>query len=368
MRLRSLGLRHASALLGLASACVEPGPAAPASTEASSTGPAPATTATGEPDSTGVTSMTTASTTTAGSTGDASCEPVTVPLPNIERPIGVVLLVDNSAGMGEEAAEVSARLGDLATRLRARAEASFVLISAYPADDPQGVCVDPPLGNGGCPASDHAPPGYVHVDQPVTALDALGLVFVTYAQWALALPENAKRHLVVVSDGDTGVGVSDFRSDFLMLDPEQNAGHRIHVSVAHEACAHASTPGEGFRAHAAASGGWDHDLCTQDYAAFFEGLGDRILANLGDRCRWQLPAVPAGGQLHPDHVEVTIAADDLMTVLSRVGSAAECATTSTGWYWDDPAAPDTMRACPETCALLDGFTTVESTVRFGCPP
>jgi hypothetical protein len=366
MSLRSLGLRSTCMLLVLGPACAEPRPAdpTPATTGASDTGDDAAVSETGRP----VTGTGTTAATDASDTGSAPCEPVTVPLPNVERPVGVVMLVDNSAGMGEEAAEVSARTNALASLVGARAETTFVMISAYPSDDPQGVCVDPPLGNGGCPASDDHPPAYIHVDLPVTPLDAISHVFVTYAQWAAVLPEGAKRHLVVVSDGDTGVGVDDFREAFVMLDPELNASYRFHVSVAHRACEQATTPGEGWRAHAEASGGYDHDLCTQDYGAFFDGLGARILDDLGDRCRWQLPAPPTGIELDPEQVELIVDADGLRTVFPRVGSAAECDASSIGWYWEDPATTDVMLACPETCSLLLGFTTVDSSVRFGCPP
>ncbi len=37
-----------------------------------------------------------------------------------------------------------------------------VMISSYPTDD--GICVDPPLGSGGCPVKDNNPPKYTHVN------------------------------------------------------------------------------------------------------------------------------------------------------------------------------------------------------------
>jgi hypothetical protein len=366
MPLGTPGLRFASVLLALGPACAEPTPGTPPTSAATGTSEMES-----EPSTVGSAETTvvqaTVAETTAADTGDGACEPVTLPLPNPEQPVGVVLLVDNSAGMGEEAAEVSARLGTLAGRLGARVEVTFVMISAYPTDDPQGVCVAPPLGNGGCPVSDEQPPAYLHIGLPVTPLAALSQVFVTYEQWATALPEGAKRQLVVVSDGETGVAVEDFREGFIMLDPERNASHRVHVSVAHTACPQAATPGEQWRAHAAASGGYDHDLCTEDYETFFEELGTRIIDDLGDRCRWVLPAIPEGVELHPDRVELLVDADGLLTSFARVGSEAECDAAVPGWYWEDPAAPAAMHACPATCTLLLDFTAVESSVRFGCP-
>lgn len=353
-------------MLLLALACREP--TAPAD-EGSSTTTTTTTSGT-ESSPTATTDEPVADASTSGGTGDSStgegsCESVDVPLLGALRPAGVIVLVDNTPGMGEEAAEVSARLGSFAALLGAELDRTIVMISAYPADDPQGVCVDPPLGNGGCPASDHHPPEYLHLDVPVTPLNAISHVFVTHDQWADALASGAKRHVVVVSDGDTGVTADDFAESFTMLDPEANAGYRLHVSVAHGACEHATTPGTNFRALAEHSGGYDHDLCTQDYATFFEELGARILEDQRDRCRFELPSGPAA---HPDHVELLIDADGLMTSFPRVGGEDECIAGTPAWHWEDPASPTVIQTCPETCTVLQGFATVEASARLGCPP
>lgn len=364
------GLRPALALLlPLVPACTEPprsddGPMVPA-TGVFDTGN-DTSSGSGTPDDTGP--QTSSDTTAASSTGEGPCESVDVPVYVPTLPAGVIFLVDNTPGMGEEAAEVSARLNMLANLLDAQIDNTIVLISAYPQDDPQGVCVDPPLGNGGCPASDNNPPSYIHIDLPVTPLNAISHLFVTYNQWADALPDGAKRHIVVLSDGDTGVAVGDFAESFAMLDPELNESYRFHVSVAHDACEHATTPGNNFRAHAMASGGYDHDLCTQNYDAFFQGLTGRILNDLGDRCRWLVPEPPPGVTFYPEHLELLIDADGLLTSFPRVASEAECNAASTGWYWENPVTTDTMVACPETCEILEGFAVVEASVRFGCPP
>lgn len=370
MSARSLAPRLASAVLLLVPACNEPPPV-----DDGSTMPVTGVFDTGDDSTSGTTAPddpsadTTASGSSgASSTGDGPCEPVTVSVSHSTQPAGVIFLVDNSPTMGEEAAEISARLNMFATLLSAQIDTTLVMISAYPEDDPQGVCVDPPLGNGGCPASDNNPPGYIHIDLPVTPLNAISHLFVTYDQWADALPMGAKRHIVVVSDGDTGVAVGDFQESFTMLDPELNASFRFHVSVAHGDCEAGTTPGNNYRAHAMASGGFAHDLCTQDYGQFFQGLTGRILNDVGDRCRWEVPEPPEGVTFHPDYIELLIDADGLLTSFPRVESEDQCNAAATGWYWENPVTTDVMLACPGTCELLLDFAVVASSVRFGCPP
>lgn len=320
----------------------------------------------GPDETTGVDPDSTGSSGTA--TGAMTCEEADVSISGSTQPAGVIFMIDNSPSMGEEAAEISARLNGFADTLSAQIDASYVMISAYPADDPQGVCVGPPLGNGGCPASDNNPPEYIHIDLPVTPLNAISHIFVTYEQWADALPADAKRHLVVVSDGDTGVNPLDFDLSFLMLDPELNADYRFHVSVATSDCEQATTVGNNYMALADASHGFVHDLCTQNYETFTQGLLGSILNDTGNRCRYELPPTPEGSVFHPDYVQLLLNLDGVMTSPPQVPSELDCPIGVPSWYWENPVVPQVMLACPDTCNILDDYAVVESSVRFQCPP
>ncbi len=373
--MRRFGLLSVPVLLTLAMASACPGPPViiddddmmQTSSGVFDTGEASTSTGPVDPDD-GTTSTTSTTSGSGTDTGPGVCMENDVSISNTDQPAGVIFLVDNSPTMGEEAAEISARLNTFANSLSAQIEASYVMISAYPDDDPQGVCVDPPLGNGGCPASDNNPPEYIHIDLPVTSLNAISHIFVTYEQWADALPAGAKRHLVAISDADTGVSVLDFDLSFLMLDPELNNEYRFHVSVATEDCEAATTVGNNFMALADASGGYVHNLCTQNYEMFTQGLLGRILNDVGDRCRYELPPTPPGSVFHPDYVELLLNLDGVMTSPPQVGSEAECPPASTAWYWENPVVPEVMLACPYTCDLIKMYAVIESSVRFLCPP
>lgn len=303
---------------------------------------------------------------TAGTTGEGMCEPTTVEIPASTAPVGVVFLVDNTIGMAEEATEVSLRMNGFFNTLDAQLDTYITVVSTYPDEDLEGVCIVPPLGNGGCPASDNNPPDLIHIDLPVTPLNMISHLFVTYEQWANALPPGARRHIVAISDGDTGVAFGDFDESFLMID-EENASYRFHTSTPMSECEHAEAVGNNFMALANGSGGYAHDLCSQNYEVFFQTLIGRIVNDTGDRCRWEVPPPPPGVVFDPNNIELLLDVDGIMTSPPRVESEIECNAVSTGWYWENPGAPNVMLACPETCELLQDFMVVDSFVRFGCP-
>ncbi|MEX1367387.1 MAG: hypothetical protein AB1Z98_29945 [Nannocystaceae bacterium] len=323
-------------------------------------------TATGDPTDPGATTADGTADDT-GTTGEGVCEPTVVEILASTDPVGVVFLVDNTTGMAEEATEVSLRMNSFFNVLDAQLDTNIVVISTYPDDDLEGVCIVPPLGNGGCPSSDNNPPDLVHIDLAVTPLNAISHLFVTYDQWAGLLPPGARRHLVAISNGDTGVAAGDFDESFLMLDPEDNANYRFHASVAMTDCEEAETIGNNFAALASSTGGYVHDLCSQNYEMFFQALAGRIANDTGDRCRWEVPPPPPGVSFDPNNIELLLDVDGVMTSPGMVGSVEECNGVSTGWYWENPGAPNVMLACPETCTLLEEFDVVQSWVRFGCP-
>ena len=82
-------------------------------------------------------------------------------------------------------------------------------------------------------------------------------------------------------------------------------------------------------------------------------------------CEWAIPATPEGQTFDREKVNVQLRAPSTGdTVLGKVEQEAQCARN--GWYYDDPATPTRIIACPETCELIT--TTAEATVDIllGC--
>lgn len=90
--------------------------------------------------------------------------------------------------------------------------------------------------------------------------------------------------------------------------------------------------------------------------------------NATTACAWNLPLPPSGQALDLTAVNVRYtSASGLSTNIGKVGSIAECAMFDDGWYFDDPAAPKQIVACPQTCTEIQaGATGAKVDVLFGC--
>lgn len=85
-------------------------------------------------------------------------------------------------------------------------------------------------------------------------------------------------------------------------------------------------------------------------------------------CSWGIPPVPEGETFDPALVNVTLAVDGgLAETIGGVGTEAACAASGgLGWYYDDPANPTTITACPASCTLIETALNPAVNVLLGC--
>ena len=83
-------------------------------------------------------------------------------------------------------------------------------------------------------------------------------------------------------------------------------------------------------------------------------------------CEWQIPAPPTGESLDPARVNVELTPSDSSAIpLANVADEAACGA-SDGWYYDDPAAPSSVVACPATCERVSAAPNSRVNLLFGC--
>lgn len=86
-------------------------------------------------------------------------------------------------------------------------------------------------------------------------------------------------------------------------------------------------------------------------------------------CQWLIPTPPAEeGALNPDRVNVDVAFDGVTPerILSVENEAACAANGGLGWYYDNPAAPTQIFACPGTCEAIQNAETPSIEILLGC--
>jgi hypothetical protein len=271
------------------------------------------------------------------------------------QPADIIFVVDNSGSMGDEANAVQANLNDV----------HVVLISSYP-DSGNGICVEPPLGSGGCPGADNNPPVFTHIDHEVDSNDSLQVLLGEHGAWAGVMREDAAKHVVIVTDDESDLDAVSFDNQFKALDPSYIT-YKLHGIVCMQECDNAAAIGNVYITLGQLTDGLLSDLCDQNFQPVFDLLATEVIGGSMLACEWAIPEPPEGETLDPNEVNVEF--DDgqgMVETIGRVDDPAQCASVADGWYYDDPAAPTMIIACPQTCERMQDAMMAGITIQLGC--
>lgn len=313
-------------------------------------------------------------------------------------PADIIVVVDNSGSMSDEAGFVQNSMNDfVAGIVGSGIDAHVILISSDSTDD-NGICVPAPVGSGSCPG-DEKLPGYRHVVQTVSSSDSLQLVLSTYDQWSSSLRPGASRTIVVISDDDSALAASPFAADLVALDPTF-AGFRFSAIVApydldglacfqctvsgaacgscdpccgmDSAAGLACTPlpadeGRVYKDLVATTGGVLGNLCTQDFGPVFDDVATAVVDQSSLPCSYVIPEPPNGENVDVNRVNVDfqLTPTSPSSTLPHVADESACGSGD-GWYYDSATDPTRILLCPKTCDLVKGATEGAVAVKFGC--
>lgn len=293
------------------------------------------------------------------------------------RPQDIIVVIDNSGSMSEEAAFVQAQMNSFSIQIAAaNVDSHIVLISAYPTDD-AGVCIEPPLGIGGCPATDSNPPDFVHVNSSVGSNNALSKIIEHYPDYSQYLRQTAVTHVVVVTDDDSDLGAQDFISQMAGLSPHLTE-FTFHGIIAPEdliqsclamtsCCGLAADQGSVYQALIAMTGGVEGNLCEQQFQPIFQAVAQQVIGGATLSCSYEIPPPPPGESFDKDEVNIEFDDGQGGTLeIGRVDDPGLCGGVSDGWYYDNPDDPSVIVVCPQTCDKIQGFAQASIAIIFGC--
>jgi hypothetical protein len=263
-------------------------------------------------------------------------------------------------------------------------DVQVVLLSSYPGDG-QGVCIDPPLGSGGCPSMDSRPPSFLHVNQEIGSKDALVQIIRLFPQWRASMRAGASKHFIVITDDDSDdMTAADFNTQLLALDP-MFQGYKMHsvfaytadplvclLNPASDVCCGpglAAKAGSVYRQLVQQTMAVSGNLCLQGpgFTDVFNAVATKVVQGSGIACEWDIPQQQDGGMFDPNKVNVKFTKSGQQRDLGRVGSQSECSNFKDAWYYDNPAAPTKVFACPDVCTEMKGGQDVKIDIQFGCP-
>lgn len=315
-------------------------------------------------------------------TGDDECASVSETADVGLQPADIIFVVDNSGSMDAEAGFVQNNMNMFSTQIfLANIDAHVVLISAYPDASDAGVCINQPLGSGGCPGMDTNEPTFLHVDDSVGSNNALQKILDHYEAYSHVLRPTAAKHVVVVTDDDSDLSAGDFHAAFQALDPS-HVGYRFHAIASPEdpvvACVAQTVCCPGLPLSAALSaeyieltnltGGVFGNLCLQDFQPVFDQLSTAVISGATLACEFDIPEPPEGEAFNKDEVNVEFIDGMGGTLeIGYVDDPAACGGVTDGWYYDDPSNPTKIIVCPQTCDKIQGFEMAEVAIKFQCP-
>jgi hypothetical protein len=299
-------------------------------------------------------------------TAGEECAAYTEAAENKKLPADIIVVVDNSGSMDFEAAAVQTNLNAFSQQIiDSGIDVHVVLMSSYPGEG-NGICIDPPLGIGGCPNMDTNPLTFVHLPQEISSNDALEQIIDQQPLWAPSLRPEAPLHFMIVTDDESDLGANEFDQQLKAFNPDY-ADYKLHGIVCTTECEETAAIGDQYISLGQLTGGIISDLCLQDFQPVFDQLATEVVAGAEIACEWAVPEPPEGEDFDP--TKVNVAFDDGMGGGFEIGyveSAADCPNVVDGWYYDDPVAPTQIFACPQTCQKMQGIETGSIQITLGC--
>lgn len=334
----------------------------------------------------------------AGVCEDDSCTESTSQAQTTVLPADIIVVVDNSGSMTDEAGFVQDSMNDFAnTIINSDIDARVIMISADSSDQ-QGICVPAPLGSGSCP-NDSNLPTFRHVVTTVGSSNSLQLILSTYPEWSDDLRPIATKTVAVISDDNSGLSASDFSDQLVALNPSFE-GFKFDAIVspydldglacapcvlsgncnACDPCCGADTflgalctplpadEGVVYKELVQNTGGVEGNLCTQDFLPAFQDMATAVIADSQVACLYAIP--DPGNGMTIDYtrvnVEYTLAPGDTPVLIPNVpGGETDCGPSG-GWYYDDIIAPSQVLLCPDTCTTVQANQEASIAVKFGC--
>lgn len=311
----------------------------------------------------------------AGETSDeAACGHLSDTVFGTLQPADILIVVDNSPSMVLEARAVQQNLNEFSRQVvDAGVDVRVYLQSAYPnptttRDIDTGICIEPPLGNGGCPLSDNNPPRFSHLADVIGSTSALPRLVDTFDTWSPILRDGAQTHVVVVTDDDSRFSPDEFDEQFRALDPRLE-DYVLHAITPLRACESAARVGETYVELADRTGGVVGDLCEQSFMPIFDRLSAAVVSGADVNCVFDLPVPPDGWGYEAGGFEVRAydGANEPQHLPYRA-SALDCFPDRDGWLVDDDFRPTTIAVCPATCRELHELPFASVHVGLTCEP
>jgi hypothetical protein len=377
---------------------VTPAPVTPAPVNpASGTGPSPSPTP----------SLVSDSPSEPAASGDPdACVSVSAAVEVIRQPVDIIIAIDNSGSMDDEAraVETNINVNFAAILEQSGVDYRVILVSEHRENDLQdtAVCIASPLSSvAACPSDAPGPSArFFHYATGINSRNSFEVLLETFNGeredefelapngWSEWLRPEAKKVFLEITDDNSNTPVVEFISALTQLAPEQFGTdpsqlrfvwHSIvglaELPVATDPYAPADpietrectgnvyNAGAVYQELSRLTGGLRFPICEFDgYDAVFRRIAADVVQNTTTVCNFAIPAPPEGRVLDLDKVAVSYQPGGGGTplLLGRAATAADC--RADGFVMD--AA--TVSLCPQACDVVGTDDHASVSVLFTC--
>ncbi len=305
--------------------------------------------------------------------------------------VDIIVVVDNSGSMSEEAAQVRLGINAFAEAIGASGLDYHVIVLSRAGTMGTSVCVPPPLGVGE-PCSAPEPVGrLLHVpDVRIGSTDAPDIALASYPQYRDFLRPNAVKMFLWITDDQADMRADTFRSQLDALEPDGMFAITLHHAIvgfygeAPDAwrgdrpgvCETLAAVGSVYLRLALCLSDSNAEIpdcntgtiarvCERDWTATFAAIAtrtERVLIEEPVSCTLALPAAPADRVLDLSRLSVTYTTEGETTVLGHGAVGAPCI----GWRYDDDASPGAIVLCDEVCRNVQRDPGARLEVQVAC--
>ncbi|AKT38810.1 uncharacterized protein CMC5_029560 [Chondromyces crocatus] len=343
-----------------------------------------------------------------------------------KRPVDVIFMIDNSGSMTQEIVSVQNNINDNFAGILQTEGVDFrvIMVARHGnAASNQSICVSMPLSGTSCSPIPNQPvnnpPIFYHYSLAIGSHNSLCRALDSFAGgvadqfgfapggWSEWLrPDSLKVFVeltddgvtcsttrlspnVTLNDGDNEAGgitaAAQFDAALLALSPEHfgTADNRNYVfysivgvsdnnpptapyvaadPMVTTRCNTAVAPGTGYQALSRTTGGLRFPLCqVGSYNAVFQAIAEGVIAGATLACEFPVPDAPQGETIDLKSVQVqyTPSAGDPQ-IYDQVDGASAC--TAGAFYIE----ADTIRLCPDACAVVQADAAAKIDVLFAC--
>ncbi|MBP47595.1 MAG: hypothetical protein CMH53_06635 [Myxococcales bacterium] len=298
-----------------------------------------------------------------GSGGAGLCIPKISQL-NLEKikvggKVDIIIFVDTSGSMGQEAKYVSQNLNNFGAYLAGKALDYRVVLLGKDT----GCCklqIQPPLVNN--------PAVYKHVKKAVYSWDGLKRVIDYYPDYQNFLRADATTNFLAITDDESKPMTSAQWEQQIagLQNPGFGPGWVFHSIVAYgpmpsKGCSTGAKIGQQYLNLTAKSGGVKKPVCDNNWSQIFNDIAKGVVKTAKPPCTHQIP-LPAGVKSAKGVTVNYVAEDDFFNVPPAQGNI--CPGNGAGYTLDNPNDPKKITLCNKSCDLLKGGGNIQ--FDFGC--